>query len=115
MIETGQWEEVGLEAANSPAGANANWVSVVGMSAANRGDMATANAAVERLQDLGAKADAAGKSYDAKQIAILEKEVTAVTKLAAGDNDGAVMAAREAAEMELTGMMKLQNIFPKLF
>ena len=104
MIETGQWEDVDLDAADSPAGANANWVSVVGMSAAHRGDMNTANAAVERLQVLGALADAAGKSYDARQIAILEKEVIAVTKLAAGDNDGAVIAAREAAEMELRDM-----------
>lgn len=104
MIETGQWEKIDLEAADSPAGANANWVSVVGMSAAHRGDMDTANAAAERLQALGATAEAAGKSYDAKEIAILEKEVIAVTKLAAGDNDGAVIAAREAAEMELRDM-----------
>jgi len=104
MIETGQWEDVALETADTPAGANANWVSVVGMSAAHRGDIDTAKASAIRLQALGAKAEAAGKTYDAKQIAILEKEVVALTKLAANDDDGAVVAAQEAAEMELRDM-----------
>jgi len=104
MIETGEWEVVELEAADSQAGMNANWVTVVGMSAANRGDHDIAMAAAARLRDLGDAAEAAGKSYDAKQIAILEKEVVAVTKLAAGDQAGAVIAAREAAEMELRDM-----------
>jgi tetratricopeptide (TPR) repeat protein len=104
MIETGEWEQVELEAANSPAGMNANWVTAVGMSAAKRGDQDTAMAAAARLRELGAAAEAAGKSYDAKQIAILEKEVIAIAKLAAGDQAGAVNAAREAAEMELRDM-----------
>ncbi len=104
MIETGQWEDVDLEAVDTPAGANANWVSVVGMSAAHRGDIDTANASAKRLQALGAQAEAAGKNYDARVIAVLEKEVVALSKLAAGDDDGAVVAAREAAEMEMRDM-----------
>jgi len=104
MIETGEWEKVELDAADSQAGMNANWVTVVGMSAANRGDQDTAMAAAARLRELGGAAKAAGKSYDAKQIAVLEKEVIAVTKLAAGDQAGAVNAAREAADMELRDM-----------
>lgn len=104
MVETGQWENVELEAADTVAGMHAHWVSAVGMSAAHRGDHETAVAAAQRLQELSATANEAGKSYDANLIAILEKEVMAVTKLAAGDNDGAIVAAREAAEMELRDM-----------
>jgi len=104
MVETGQWEDVELEAADTAAGMHAHWVSAVGMSAANRGDNDTAIAAAERLHALSAKANEADKPYDAKLIAILEKEVIAVTKLASGDNSGAIDAAREAAEMEFRDM-----------
>jgi hypothetical protein len=104
MIETGQWEEVELAEAGTDAGNHANWVSVVGMSAAYRGDADTAAAAVERLNSLSAAATAKGSAYTGKQIAILAKEVTAIAKLKSGDKEGAVMAAREAAEMELRDM-----------
>jgi len=104
MIETREWEAVELDVIDSHAGVHADWVAVVGMSAADRGDLDTANAAAERLQLLGEMAQEAGKAYDAKVIAILEKEVIAVTRLAAHDNDGAVMAAREAAEMTARDM-----------
>ncbi len=104
MIETGQWEELGLAEAGTDAGNHPNWVSVVGMSAAHRGDTDTAMAAVERLDSLSAAAAAKGSAYSAKQIAILAKEVTALAKLGGGDKDGAVMVAREAAEMELRDM-----------
>jgi tetratricopeptide (TPR) repeat protein len=104
MIETGQWEEVELAEAGTDAGDHANWVSTVGMSAAYRGDSDTAAAAVERLDSLSAAATAKGSAYAGKQIAILAKEVTAINKLKSGDKDGAVMAAKEAAEMELRDM-----------
>ena len=104
MIETRQWEEVELDEAGTDAGNHANWVSAVGMSAAYRGDIDTAVAAAKRLDLLSAEAAAKGSAYAGKQIAILAKEVTAVAKLKSGDKDGAVMAAREAAEMELRDM-----------
>jgi len=104
MIETGEWEDVALEAADSVAGSHVHWVSVVGMSAANRGDMKTAEAAIGRLDSLQQKAADAGKVYDAKLIAILGKEVMAVTNFAAGDTELAIDTAREAAEMELRDM-----------
>lgn len=104
MVETGQWENVELEAADTIAGSHAHWVSAIGMSAAHRGDADTAVAAAERLQSLSDKAEDGGKSYDARLIAILKLEVTAVTKLAAGDHAGAVLMAQEAAEMELKYM-----------
>ena len=104
MIETGQWEEVALEAADSVAGSNPHWVSVVGMSAAHRGDMETAAAAIERLESLQANAASDGKSYDAKMIAILGKEVMAVTSFHKGDTEDAIAMAEEAAEMEMRDM-----------
>jgi tetratricopeptide (TPR) repeat protein len=104
MIETGEWEDVALEAADSVAGSNVHWVSVVGMSAANRGDMRTAEAAIGRLDSLQQKAADAGKAYDAKLIAILGKEVMAVMSFAAGDTELAIDTAREAAEMEMRDM-----------
>ena len=104
MIETGEWEDVELAAADSVAGSNVHWVSTVGMSAAHRGDAKTAKAAVARLESLQKKAEAGGKTYDANMIAILGKEVAALTSLAGGDMQGAVAMAREAAEMEMSEM-----------
>jgi hypothetical protein len=104
MIETGVWEDVALEAADSVAGSNAHWVSVVGMSAANRGDMDTATAAIERLESLQAKAASDNKTYDARMIAILGKEVMAVTSFHKGDTEGAIALAEEGAAMEMRDM-----------
>ena len=104
MIETGQWEDVALDAQDSVAGKNAHWVSVVGMSAAHRGDMETATAAIDRLEILQKRAAADGNTYGAKLATILEKEVMAVTSLLSGDKQRAVEIAREAAEMEMREM-----------
>ena len=104
MIETGEWEDVELAAADSVAGSNVHWVSTVGMSAAHHGDAKTAKAAAERLESLQKKAEAGGNTYDANVIAILGKEVAALTSLAGGDMQGAVAMAREAAEMEMSEM-----------
>ena len=104
MIETGQWEDVALEAADSVAGSNAHWVSVVGMSAAHRGDMDTATAAIDRLDLLQKQAASDGKNYDARLIAILAKEVMAVTSYHSGDMQRAIDMAREAADQELREM-----------
>ena len=104
MVETGQWEDVTLDTPESVEGSNAHWVSVVGMSAAHRGDMETATAAIDRLEVLQKQAVADGKTYDAKVIAVLEKEVMAVTSLFNGDKQRAVEIAREAAEMEMREM-----------
>ncbi len=104
MIETGQWEDVTLNTLESVEGSNAHWVSVVGMSAAHRGDMETATAAIDRLEVLQKQAVADGKTYDAKLITILEKEVMAVTSLSSGDKQRAIEIAREAAETEMREM-----------
>ncbi len=104
MIETGQWEDVALDAQDSVAGKNAHWVSVVGMSAAHRGDMETAMAAIDRLEILQKQAAADDKTYAAKLATILKKEVMAVSSLLSGDKQRAIEIAREASEMEMREM-----------
>ena len=104
MIETDQWEDVTLDTPESVEGSNAYWVSVVGMSAAHRGDMETAFAAIDRLEVLQKQATADGKIYDAKVVTILGKEVMAVTSLFSGDTQRAIEIAREAAKMEMREM-----------
>lgn len=102
ILETQHWESVPLAAADGNEGKNANWVSVVGMSAAHLGDFDTAAAAHARLVSLRELEQAAGESYKAKQISVLEQELQAVTMLARGDKDAAVSAAKAAAELEMT-------------
>jgi tetratricopeptide (TPR) repeat protein len=101
ILETQQWQALSLAPMDGAEGKHANWVSVVGISAANLGDFDTAGAAHTRLVSLRQQAEAKGESYQGRQIAILEKEVEAVTMLARGDKDGAVAVAKEAADMEL--------------
>lgn len=104
VLETGQWDDFELASAETMEGSHANWVSVVGMSAAHRGNNTLAKDAISRLAMLREKMQADGKEYDAKQIAILEKETMAVLSLANGDNETAVAHAREAAQMEMRDM-----------
>jgi tetratricopeptide (TPR) repeat protein len=100
MIETGQWDEIPMPPIESTAGKHSEWVAVIGMSAASRGDLDTARAAESRLRTLSENAQAAGNDYAARQDAVLEQEVTALRLLQRGDMDGAVAAAKNAAEME---------------
>jgi tetratricopeptide (TPR) repeat protein len=104
MIETGEWEDVPLEAMDTAAGKNPHWVSVVGMSAASRGDMKMASAAIDRLDSLQQMAMNDGKTYDSKLIAVLAKETMAVTSYENGDMEKAIALAGEAAEMEMRDM-----------
>jgi Tfp pilus assembly protein PilF len=97
MLETRAWEALELPARDSVEGSHAEWVTVVGMSAAHRGDLATAKAAEARLRDLRD----AGKGYQAKVAAVLERELAAVRLLAEGQAEEAVEAARSAADMEV--------------
>ena len=101
MIETGQWEDVALDAADTVAGSNAHWVYVVGLSAAHRGDTETAEAAIDRLGSMREQAVADGNEYGALQMTLLEQEVTAVSHLRSGDTQRAIDLARETAELEM--------------
>jgi tetratricopeptide (TPR) repeat protein len=100
ILETQQWQSLSLAAADTVEGKHANWVSTVGINAANMGDFDTAGAAHARLAMLREKAATAGNGYQAKMIAILEKEVQAVTMMASGDTGAAIVAAKEAADLE---------------
>ena len=114
ILETGQWEKIPLPGAAAAAGdthahmpgmampqsdpSNA-WTFIAGVSAAKLGDLATADAARERL---AASRQKAGSAYAAKEIGILEKEVAAIASLARGQKDDAIRLAKEAADLELT-------------
>ena len=104
VLETGQWVDIELAAAGTPEGDHANWVSVIGMSAAHLGNNERASAAITRLAMIRERMVAAGRDYDSKKTLILEKEVTAVLSLANGDADKAIAVAREAADIETTEM-----------
>ncbi len=104
ILETGQWEELPLAPIDSVEGSHANWVAVVGMSAAHRGDTDAAVLAEARLRMLSQNAETAGNLYGAREGAILEQEVAAIRLLKDGDLDGAVAAARNAADMEMQYM-----------
>jgi len=104
IIETVQWDDFELADADSVEGSHANWVAVVGMSAAYRGNANRAQAAIARLAALAEQAGEAGKVYEAKKIAILGKEVVAVLSLSKGEVQRAIDVAREAADMEIRDM-----------
>lgn len=104
MIETGQWQILALDAPETVGGSNAHWVSAVGMSAAHRGDIETANAAMDRLESLRRQAVADGKIYEATQTGILAKQVASISYLVRGDTQRAIDVAREAAESEMREM-----------
>ncbi|MED5419943.1 MAG: hypothetical protein VYD01_00665, partial [Pseudomonadota bacterium] len=76
------------------------WIAAIGMGAAHRGDLNASMAASDRLRILSENAEVAGTNYLARQTAVLEQEVTAVRLMKGGDMDGAIAAAKNAAEME---------------
>ncbi len=104
ILETGDWQDLELAARGSVEGDHANWVAVIGMSAAHRGEFDRAMSAEARLLALGEGAEAAGKAYDAKMIAVLQKQVASVRLLKSGDVDAAVETARTAADMEVNNL-----------
>lgn len=104
ILETDDWQDLELPAADSPEGQHANWVAAVGMNAAHTGDFDTAKAAEARLLDLEGEAAAEGKTYDAHMMGILMNQVAAVRFMKQGDHDRAVEAARQAAADEVRYM-----------
>ena len=118
LLETAQWEKIPLDQpAPAAAGdAHANmpgmpgmayadpgnaWIFIAGLSAAKMGDAKTAEAAETRLRAAREKT-AATNAYAAKEVTVLEKEVGAAAKWAAGQKDEALRLAKEAADVELT-------------
>lgn len=116
MSDSARWEPLTLQ---SPMGGEAHagmpgmagmatasgadsWTWAVGMSAARRGDLATADAAEKVLTAAREKAAAGGNAYAVKVPTIREKTLAAVIRWARGQKDAALQLAREASETELT-------------
>jgi tetratricopeptide (TPR) repeat protein len=117
ILETGRWEKISLEAPAAPGGdthagmpgmamggydASNAWVFIAGVSAAKLGDTATAEAAEARLRAAREKTTSGGNAYAAKEVGILEKELAAYVRLAAGQKEEAVKLAKEAVDIEVT-------------
>jgi hypothetical protein len=113
LLETGQWEQIardgtdahadhdsmpGMPMAQAGAGA---WRFYAGASAAKRGDAALAE---QFAADLGALREQVAKQseYNSRGVAVQEKEVAALAKVARGDIAAALALAKEAADLELT-------------
>jgi predicted Zn-dependent protease len=78
------------------------WIFIAGVSAVKLGDAQTASAAEARLRGLREKLAADGNAYGAKEMSILEKEVAALARMAAGQKEEALKLAKEAVDVELT-------------
>jgi tetratricopeptide (TPR) repeat protein len=114
MLETEQWEAIPVDGAHAdrPAGSTPGipmardggdaWLFAAGISAAKRGDVASADSAAAALESRRARTEAQGNTYGAKAQAILASEVEALAELARGRHDAAVKAAEHAAQIELT-------------
>jgi tetratricopeptide (TPR) repeat protein len=117
ILETGQWEKISLDAPPPPAPADAahanmpgmampqygssnTWTFIAGYSAAKLGDYATADAAEVQLKGAREKLEATNP-YGARSIAIMEKEIGAVSRFARGQKDEALKLAKEAMDIEL--------------
>lgn len=104
VIETGDCGETELKNADSNEGQHIAWVTVVGMCAAKDLDINTATAALNRLSMMREKTELSGKTYNALQIQVYEKELGALIKAMQGEFDGAVALAKEASIIELENM-----------
>jgi tetratricopeptide (TPR) repeat protein len=115
ILETEKWEKLSFDGASSstaheahagmpnmtmPAG-NA-WIFIVGYSAAKLGDLSTAEAAETQLRGAREKLEAGPNAYQAKPVAIMEKQVGALIRAARGQKDEALKLAKEAMDVELT-------------
>lgn len=101
ILESGLTPKLAIASVDEAEGSNDAWLSAVGMTAARNGDIATANAAVERLVAQREAANAKGDSYNARRLSILEHEISALTRMSEGDSADAVKHAKAAAELEM--------------
>jgi tetratricopeptide (TPR) repeat protein len=121
ILETEKWEKIALEGPGSAPAAGADpahagmpgmampaygggsntWTFIAGYSAAKLGDFKTAGVAEAILRSAREKAEAGSNPYSAKPIAIMEKQVAAVSRFAQGQRDEALKLAKEAMDIEL--------------
>jgi len=121
ILETEKWEKIALEGPGSAPAAGADpahagmpgmampaygggsntWTFIAGYSAAKLGAFKTAGVAEAILRSAREKAEAGSNPYSAKPIAIMEKQVAAVSRFAQGQRDEALKLAKEAMDIEL--------------
>jgi hypothetical protein len=107
VVETERWETLALSSGPVRDGGapgydgSAAYVFAAGVSAANLGDMATANLALEKLKAMRAQAESGSNAYRARPFAVMEKEVGAVIAFQQKDMATAEKLIKEATEIEL--------------
>lgn len=120
ILESERWEKIPLEAPAVPSkdahadmagmpgmagqstGPSATWIFITGFSSAKLGDYVTADSAEARLRAMRERMETSGNAYGAKPVAIMEKELGAVSRFARGQRDAALALAKEAMDIELT-------------
>jgi tetratricopeptide (TPR) repeat protein len=116
ILETGQWEKIALDAPAAPGAPDAHagmpgmsmpagnntWTFIAGYSAAKLGDFATATKAEAILRSSREKLEAGANPYSAKPVAIMEKQLAALSKFGQGQREDALRIAKEAMEIELS-------------
>lgn len=80
---------------------NNAWTFIGGYSAAKLGDLKTAEAAEAHLRAAREKLEGGANPYQARPVAIMEKQVAALIRSARGQKDEALKLAKEAMEIEL--------------
>lgn len=119
ILETGQWEKIALEPGAAPAadaahasmpgmampaygGGNNTWTFIAGYSAARLGDFASASKAEAMLRSSREKLEAGANPFGAKPVAIMEKQLAALSKFGQGQREDALRLAKEAMDIELS-------------
>ena len=77
------------------------WIFIAGYSAAKLGDLPTAEAAESQLRGAREKLEAGQNAFNARYVAVMEKQVGALVRHARGHKDEALKLAKEAMEIEL--------------
>ena len=109
VVETLKWEKLPLPTGAVREGGapgydgNAAYIFAAGFSAAHLDDLATANAALEKLKAMRTQAETGSNAYRAKPFAIMEKELeAAIAFLMKKDMAAAERSIKEATAIELT-------------
>jgi tetratricopeptide (TPR) repeat protein len=115
ILETEQWERIALDAPAAPAAPDAHagmpgmsmptsnvWIFIAGYGAAKLGDLKTAEDAEAQLRGAREKLESAQNAFNAKYVAVMEKQVGALIRHGRGQKDDALKLAKEAMDVELT-------------
>jgi hypothetical protein len=78
------------------------WIFMTGYAAAKRGDLKTAESAEAQLRGAREKLEAGQNAFNAKYVAVMEKQVGALIRHAGGQKDEALKLAKEAMDIELS-------------